>query len=152
MLRGLELVLRVTWLEGAAQVGPAVALTLADGSLCSPGDVDRTLAPHTHLIRAALLVFGAGLRKPVRTRPLQTPPSQTRLFCFNHRGGRRAAGGPHQIRWYAGEALGAVDVIGAVLLVPAVLVHHALLKPKKTGTHTHKLSVKDRRRGAVELA
>lgn len=51
-----------TGLEGTAEVRPAVALTLADGSLCSSGDVGRALAPHARLLRAALLVFGAGLR------------------------------------------------------------------------------------------
>lgn len=37
-------------LKGAAEVRPAVTLTLTDGALCSFGGVDCTLAPHTHLI------------------------------------------------------------------------------------------------------
>lgn len=41
---------RVTWLKGAAEMGPAVTLTLTDGPLGASGDVEGTLAPHTHLI------------------------------------------------------------------------------------------------------
>lgn len=55
---------RLTWLEGTAEVRPAFTLTLADGSLGSAGGIDCALAPHTSLIRTALLVFAAGLSIP----------------------------------------------------------------------------------------
>lgn len=51
----------LTWLEGTAEVRPAVTLTLADGSLGSAGGIDCALAPHTGLIRTALFIFAAGL-------------------------------------------------------------------------------------------
>lgn len=57
-----SVLLELTSLEGAAQVLSAVPLTLTDRPLRPSGGVHCALAPHTQLIRAALLILSAGLR------------------------------------------------------------------------------------------